>query len=349
MSEKKKSLTTPPENLKEAVDWVLCMSGNDVVGVSEGKQAIKKLATKVITLITQLKSDSVVGIRFGNVHGVSVGSLLAGDVNGSGYGAGNYKPIESLGNALRGLVKPPNGIGKQEYEYSYSDQNPSTSVDNDNAAKRFLGFIPLVFFSLGFLFWMCKSGWFKHNFSDGPIKDFLVEMGFTAEQLNEEKKGSDVSGMFSHFYEFRNVDPTPTYPAFLQEVEKEGKKKFKSTPSHVPLYAICLIALTYMKNKSTLTTDRIPQTKKEIIDMLSELREAVKSLDGSNLTKFSNAYLKLNTAITDAMKSTESTSSPAGPIAGTLSTLGLGGGAAAAYFLDLGGAKTLVNGLLRIG
>ncbi|GIX63371.1 suprabasin isoform X1 [Babesia caballi] len=41
--------------------------------------------------------------------------------------------------------------------------------------------------------------------------------------------------------------------------------------------------------------------------------------------------------------------SSAGPVAATLTTLGLGGGAAAAYIFNLGGAKTLINGLLRIG
>ncbi|GIX62292.1 suprabasin isoform X4 [Babesia caballi] len=42
-------------------------------------------------------------------------------------------------------------------------------------------------------------------------------------------------------------------------------------------------------------------------------------------------------------------SSPAAPVAATLTTFGLGGGAAAAYLFNLGGAKTLINGLLKIG
>ncbi|GIX64159.1 variant erythrocyte surface antigen-1 family protein [Babesia caballi] len=344
MSAAPKKLTEPPTNLKEAIDWVLCMSGND--GRRGGREAIKMLAEKVIGLVGPLNHG---GRNYGHVHGQHIGTLLGGDFSGSGYGAGNYKPIESLGNGLRVLIGwqggtvGQNGVGKPGgYQSSYSDENPSQTVKDEKAAKTFLGSIPLIFFALGFLYWQCKGGWAGKDLSDGPMKAFLDALGFPAEQLNKDTDGSQISAMFAHFDEFRNVDPTPTFPAFLKKVDKESKKIFQATPSHVPLYAICLIALRYMKNKSTLTTDRIPQTKKEIIDMLSELREAVKSLDGSNLTKFSNAYLELNTAITDAMKSTESTSPPAGPIAGTLSTLGLGGGAAAAYLFNLGGAKTLI-------
>ncbi|GIX64714.1 variant erythrocyte surface antigen-1 family protein [Babesia caballi] len=349
-----KPLTVPPGNLKEAIDWVLCMSGTDVAGGSgKGKQAIKKLAEKVISLLT---TTVVSGGRYGYVHGVSVGSLLGGDFSGSGH-SGNCRPIESLCNGLRELIGygsgilNGNGIVSQSYQSSYSDQPPSSSVDSEEVAKFFLGFIPLTFFALGFLYWQCKGGWAGKDLSDGPMKAFLVEMGFTAEQLNEEKKGSDVSGMFSGFDEFRRVDPiSPTFPAFLQKVEEEGKKKFKSTPSHVPIYTHCLIALTYIsKTSDALSTDKIPQAKEEITNMLSELSEAVKSLGISGLEKLSKAYTNLNTAITDAMKSTESTSSVGGAAAGTLSTLGLGGGAAAAYLFNLGGVKTLVNGLLKIG
>ncbi|GIX61952.1 variant erythrocyte surface antigen-1 family protein [Babesia caballi] len=345
-----KSLTKPPTNLKEAIDWVLCLSGNYVVGGSgKSKQAIQNLAANIITVLNNNKVASV--------SGSTAVSLLAGDIAGSGRST-NYKPIESLGNALRGVIGCSSGevngggIGKPGgYQSSYSDQNPSTSVGSEEVAKMLLSSIPLIFFGLSFLYWQCKGDWFKHNFSDGPMKAFLVNMGFTAEQLNEEKKGSDVSGMFSGFDEFRRVDPIPpTFPAFLQKVEEEGKKKFKSTPSHVPLYTLCLIALTYIaKTSDALSTDKIPQTKKEITNMLSELNAAVKSVGVSGLEKLSHAYSELNTAITDAIKSTESTSSPAGAVAGTLTTFGLGGGAAAAYLFNLGGAKTLVNGLLKIG
>ncbi|GIX65144.1 variant erythrocyte surface antigen-1 family protein [Babesia caballi] len=47
-----------------------------------------------------------------------------------------------------------------------------------------------------------------------------------------------------------------------------------------------------------------------------------------------------------SVDSSQSQTSSAAPVTGTVATLALGGSGAAAYFLDLGGAKTLVNGLL---
>ncbi|GIX62710.1 acyl-carrier-protein S-malonyltransferase, putative [Babesia caballi] len=58
-----------------------------------------------------------------------------------------------------------------------------------------------------------------------------------------------------------------------------------------------------------------------------------------------------NVTVTDKSAVSESdtaSTSPAGAVAGTLTTIGLGG-AAAAYVFNLGGAKPFVNGLLRIG
>ncbi|GIX61268.1 variant erythrocyte surface antigen-1 family protein [Babesia caballi] len=343
-----KPLTDPPKNLKEAIDWVLCMSGN----YGEGKKAIQKLAKEVLIL---LNTATVGEHPVGNVHGVSVATLLCGDANGSGYGADNYKPIESLGNGLRALIGwqggtvGTNGIGKQEYEYSYKDQNTSSSVDNDNAAKIFLALIPLVFFALGFLYWQCQGQWKTSTVGDGPLHEFLVHMGFTAENLNKDIDGSQISGMFAHFDEFKNAEWKPTYPAFLQKVGKEGKMRFMFKPSHVPLYILCLIALTYItKTSNPSLTDKIPQTQNDIIETLNKLSEAMGNLRVSGLEKLSNAYLELNTAITNAIKSTESTSSGAGSIAGSLFGTAAVGGAGAALATNVGGITTTLTNFIPI-
>ncbi|GIX61812.1 variant erythrocyte surface antigen-1 family protein [Babesia caballi] len=148
MTTGKNSLTQPPKNLKEAIDWVLCMSEKDVNG--GGRDAIKKLAEQLISLLTKIK----VG-QFGNVHGRSVATLLAGEIAGSSYSA-NYKPIESFGNVPRGVISYSSGevngggIGKPGgHQSSYSDSSPSNSVNTDEADKHFIALIPLIFFGLG--------------------------------------------------------------------------------------------------------------------------------------------------------------------------------------------------------
>ncbi|GIX64965.1 variant erythrocyte surface antigen-1 family protein [Babesia caballi] len=353
MTAGQKSLTQPPTNLKEAIDWVLCMSGNDVVGGGEGKQAIQKLAKEVMTLLINV---TVGEHPVGNVHGQHIGTLLQGDASSSH--TGNFRPIQSLGNGLRALIGygsgilNGNGIGaKEKYTSSYSDQNPSTSVDSEEVAKRFLGFIPLIFFALSFLYWQCQGQWKTSTLGDGPLRDFLVKMGFPAEQLNEEKEGSDVSAMFNGLDELKNVNPTPTLPAFLQKVEEKGKNKFKFMPSRVPLYTLCLIALTYIaKTSDALSTDKIPQTKGEIIDTLNKLSEAVKSPPFGAMNNLSAYYEKLEVFIIEAIKSTESTSSSGAAAAGgVLGTAAIGGTAAALATNPPTNLKEAIDWLALVG
>ncbi|GIX61610.1 variant erythrocyte surface antigen-1 family protein [Babesia caballi] len=235
MSEKT-SLTEAPTNLKEAIDWLLCISGNDVAGDSgDGKKAIQKLATKVITLVMSIQ---VSGISFGNVHGQHIGTLLKDDVSS---GNGNYRPIESLGNGLRVLIGYGSGIlngkgigAKERYSTSYSDSSPPTSVNTDDAAKRFLGFIPLIFFALGFLFWQCKGGWKNLTLGRGLLKAYMGALGFTG-HIDASKQATDVDNWFALFDEFKNVESIPTtFPEYLSEVEKKTKQTI-SNPNHVPL------------------------------------------------------------------------------------------------------------------
>ncbi|GIX62513.1 variant erythrocyte surface antigen-1 family protein [Babesia caballi] len=341
-----KKLTEAPGSLKEAVDWVLCISGNDGQGGSEGKQAIQNLATKVVALITQLKSDSVVGIRYGTVHGVSVGSLLAGDVNGSGY---SNKPITSLANGLRGFIAYSNGIGTQSYAYSYSDKNPSQKLqDNEDAAKVLMGSIPLLFFGLSFFYWMCREDggkWYKENFASGSaLTQFLEALGFSG-QLNDQKMGSNVSSMFRGFDEFKIYDASSkTYPDFLSKVGNNAFKQFQSKPNDYPLYTLYYFSyhyLQYQHSRAILkTVNGIPNNEEKVFATLKWLGEAMATLNVQGLEGLlSLAYEKLSSEITKALPYIDISQhySAAAAAAGTLTTLGLGG------------AKTIVNGLLRIG
>ncbi|GIX61458.1 variant erythrocyte surface antigen-1 family protein [Babesia caballi] len=355
MTTGKKKLTEPPQNLKEAIDWVLCMSGNYGEGGGEGKKAIQKLATKVITLVMTIKAT---GISFGTVHGVSVATLLGGDVNGSVH---SKRPITSLANGLRGFIAYSNGIGKQSYDYSYSDKNPSQKLqDNEDAAKFFMGSIPLLFFGLSFFYWMCREDggkWYKENFASGsPLTQFLEALGFSG-QLNDQKMGSNVSSMFSGFDEFKIYDGySKTYPDFLRKVGHNAFKQFQSKPNDYPLYTLYYFSyhyLQYQHSKAIVkTVNGSPNNEEEVLATLIWLGEAMATLNVQGLEGLlSLAYENLRSEITNALPYIDISQhySAAAPVAGTLTTLGLGGGAAAAYLFNLGGAKTLVNGLLRIG
>ncbi|GIX63768.1 variant erythrocyte surface antigen-1 family protein [Babesia caballi] len=205
-----KSLTDAPTNLKEAIGWVLCMSGNDVPShYTSGQEAIKMLAEKITSLLANVR-----------VQGVAVSTLIQGDAKGHGS-LGSHAPINSLAEGLKHLVESPNGMGKN-YKFAYYYHDLSNAVD-DQIVNIFLGIIPLLFFGLGFLFWKCQGGWKTLALGSGPLKSFMDAVGFTG-HIDTSKPASKAYNWFTLFDEFGRVDSTSKrFPEYLSEVEKKTK------------------------------------------------------------------------------------------------------------------------------
>ncbi|GIX62561.1 variant erythrocyte surface antigen-1 family protein [Babesia caballi] len=340
--DQKKSLTQPPGSLKEAVDWVLCISGyDDSRHYQKGKDTIKVLAMQLKSLLSTVR-----------VENVNVNTLLQGDLLKQ---SSKNAPIASLAGGVKALIDKDNGMGNS-YTYSCKVDDPSSNVD-EKSAKMFLGMVPLLFFGLGFLFYMCRQNggrWSGKKISNSPLKDFLEAVGFPIEQLSGGKPGYDaVSSGLAMLPEFRIYESTPkTFPEYLSEVEKHSKRNLNSNPNYAPLGALYLFTFKYLKTKNLITTsttdDGIPLTENDITTLLKQLGEAVKNIDTGTLILLSSAYTNLADAIDTAMKAPDPSadSSVAGPVTGTLATAGLLGGGSAVYF-NVGGAKTLVNGLLN--
>ncbi|GIX60622.1 variant erythrocyte surface antigen-1 family protein [Babesia caballi] len=338
-----KDLKQPPDNLKAALDWVICMSGNygDDSAYSKGQEAVKKLAAQVKNLMFGI-----------SVSGAHIEAFLSGDISGN---VGTYAPITSFGLGLKALIDKDNGMGKS-YKYFYGDDNPSSNVD-DNIAKMLIGMVPLLFFGIGFLFYMCRQDggrWSKRRFLSGPFKIFLTAVGFNIEQLNGTKRGYEAvrSGLVN-FDEFRHAVSSSTFYDFLKKVVEETKKSLNSNPNLVPLGALYLFTYQYLKKhkSATLTTtdDGIPKSDDELSSLLQNIGEAVKSPQLGSLTTLSKAYSTLSDAIATAMNTPDPVeeSSVAGPVTGTLVTAGLLGGGSAVYF-NVAGLGTFLRGILRI-
>ncbi|GIX61765.1 variant erythrocyte surface antigen-1 family protein [Babesia caballi] len=337
------SLKDPFESLKEAVDWVLCMSGSDdKVGYHKGQEAIKKVAEQLKSLLSAVRVDSV-----------DVKNLLNGDLNKNSL---SYAPITALGLGLKHIIEEGNGMGK-EYKYSYGDDNPSSNVD-DNIAKIFLGMIPLLFFGLGFLFYMCHRGggkWSGAKLSTGPFRVFLDTVGFHIEQLNGAKNGYNaVSSGLAMFSEFQIYESSPkTFTEYLKEVGNHTKSHLSSNPNDVPLGALYLFTFKYLKNQryinSTTTDYGIPNSEGDVTSLLQKLRDAVDDVSGSSFSTLFHAYTQLIAAIDTAVNTIDAVeaSSVVGLIGGTVVTAGMIGGGSAVYF-NLGGAGTFLRGILRI-
>ncbi|GIX62835.1 variant erythrocyte surface antigen-1 family protein [Babesia caballi] len=274
---------------------------------------------------------------------------------------------ESGGRELKG-----NGIGrKDQYASSYSGQakweanlNVATSNEAQKAANIFLGSMPMVYYFVTYLYFKCtvgRDGWSgeRLNGTYSGLKNFMIHMGFPSEQLNGPKTGSGIAKLLEDepngFDGLKIVDRTEnSYETFLNNLKKEyGESTLVKSAITCPLYTLYLAAMTYLK--STLQSESDEESGpnlKEIKEKLKSFKRACKAEqyleDGFN--KFlTDIHLPTSNSSHSSGTSDEDSPSPGGPVAGTLTTFGLGGGAAAAYLFNLGGAKALVNGLLRIG
>ncbi|GIX61407.1 fibrinogen alpha chain [Babesia caballi] len=173
-------------------------------------------------------------------------------------------------------------------------------------------------------------------------------------------------------------DGETSYDAFLQKLEKTGPSK----TINAPLTNCKILCYTYLQSKQIDTgiTAAIDDIKGELVALsrsggssstenFSDLKRKIKTLltkiqsfnpnpgssgSGSSSTQHpgssepgSDGLQKAGSSGTMSAFHTPSSSS-AGPAVGGL--LGVGAlGAGVAYGLNVGGAKTLINGLLRIG
>ncbi|GIX64383.1 variant erythrocyte surface antigen-1 family protein [Babesia caballi] len=292
-----------PKNLKEAIDWVLWLSGDDRPdGAAQG--AIQDLAKEVLTLVTQLS------LYYGNVtaEGVHVATLLAGEFGGHDI---NTKPISYLESGLRTLIglsngaidAAMNGICKMGYNPSYTSiQPPSKFRITREVAIIFMGIVPILFFGLSFLYWKCsnQSQWFNETILVGPLQIFMAEMGFS-EELDGGKNGLGIANSFKAFGEFINHSKSNTYPGFLKKVEEHVKPQLKTHSSQVPLTALYFLACGSLKTKAPYSTIKeFPQTQKEITTTLEGLGRSLKNLDTSEIAKLSPAYTTLLEQIRDS-------------------------------------------------
>ncbi|GIX64812.1 variant erythrocyte surface antigen-1 family protein [Babesia caballi] len=364
-----------PTTLKEAIDWVFWLSGDDRQG---GKGTITDLGA---ALFTQLKTISANGVRVVTFFQAEAGY---GDDN-------NKKPITHLAKTLTGLIGCSggkvngNGIGaSNRYECSYSNKYPLQSVDKEKAAEVFCSFIPLLFFGLSFLFWRCKSEWSKKKISDATLKKFMNQMGFI-DHLNDSKIGSDIAGMFSAFKEFDAQGSKPTYTDFLKSVGLRAKPHLSSNGSSYPLYTLYYCSYYYLRhkepNKIPATDNGIPTNAEDLEKTFQGLSEAASKFGVESAVNLSQPYIKLLTEIKTSLNEQPQQETPAseavGAAANTAAASGAGSagehpassqvqsssggaaagsifgvgavGAGAAYSLDLFGIKGIIKNLLSFG
>ncbi|GIX64872.1 uncharacterized protein BcabD6B2_43070 [Babesia caballi] len=350
---KKNSLTEWPEDLKDVIDWFLRVGGKDFK--TQLQSAIEKLASF---------TEATKGLGTFHIEGLfdSVTKALQHLI---GYD-GMYQ-LYDKGIALQSGYTSSYGSAKWDGD----------SKNTQTCALIFLGTVPIVYLVMSYIYWRCseshgKGDWCTHNINgvSQALVQFMSAMGFTSTQLSESMMGNKVAKLLAeegiHCFSELTKAQKSTYDAFLKNLEQNA---IGSAINH-PLASCHKLATAYFESQKTNAS--------EVTDAINKLKTKFEEFSqNSEITQSTalmpNPYEPLKELITQLLSAVQKFQpkepeqfgqgvhhgvneggaptpqpSPAGPVAGTLTTPGLGGGAAAAYLFNFGGAKTLVNGLLRI-
>ncbi|GIX61599.1 variant erythrocyte surface antigen-1 family protein [Babesia caballi] len=268
-----KKLTDCPSNLKEAIDWILRVTGKDgqdsgigddggtaglanaVTVLLEGvKSSSLELNTKLEAIMEALKAGSPNGlidnlatglakfIGYETRHGSS-GQLGTDGIgqrpkDNSGYGDANQgKPYYSLGkyNSARQshqvsagyyLTYNPEGEGGK-WDSSFNGNGNATTC-----ARIFLSVIPLMWFALSYLYFMCRDGgtWNTLNLNESALSEFILSMWFGPSRLQRGQNGEHVaSKALGKFTEFQEAKSETSYADFVKKVRDEGLKAWTTS------------------------------------------------------------------------------------------------------------------------
>ncbi|GIX63495.1 uncharacterized protein BcabD6B2_29300 [Babesia caballi] len=336
-----RSLTDPPNNLKEAIDWMVRISFLDKS--RNLKNAVEKLEN--FTQATQgLGNFTVEGVEgLFNYVAKALKTLI-------GYNTGG-------GEALTG-----NGIGRKDhspYTSSYSDSakwDGNLNTPGSEGAKKvaliFLCYVPILYLGVTYLFWQCSNtqshvGWksLQLRSSSSALYLFMSSMGFDMQAL-QDKSGSDIAKLMEDqlngFDDFKNVSKAEySYSSFLQKLEqKHGRDKLNANAINSPLHSLYLASTAYVKYRFN-GGEGVDATFVEIRGKLQTFKASFNS-DPDLKDEIDNF---ISTCMTTPRKpEAPSQPSPAGPAAGGL--VGVGAlGAGVAYGLNL--AHTVAS-LIRL-
>ncbi|GIX63230.1 variant erythrocyte surface antigen-1 family protein [Babesia caballi] len=344
MTTGKNSLTDPPTNLKEAIDW-LALVGGGFGGNGCGGLGKHDSLVKALEQLPELN-----GVFSSNFSRIDLGGLIRALANGLGPGFLGYYSNTDINN---------NGIAQSVYQSTYRNSNWSDSNDDPKECARiFLGVVPFVFWGLGYLYFKCKirqehGGWAQQTLTDTGswgLGKFMKDMGYNISNL-KSTRGSVVANILTGHHGFNELSETynassytNSYSNFIEKLKKNVSKHNINTP----LTTCFLLTKEYCQH--------LKKKGKQDEEVLSKIKTTLQGFKSSCGFLYQDLTDKIDNFISTYMSEPSSSqeapiplSSPAGAVAGTLATFGLGGGAAAAYLLDIGGAKTLVNGLLKIG
>ncbi|ORM40634.1 uncharacterized protein BXIN_1819 [Babesia sp. Xinjiang] len=289
------SLLCPPGNLKECIDWILCVCGKDGLNGGDGStdlgKEVAKLLQKAESYLTEeinkhngangaaktkLEKDKevleTVKQQLNQSNGTNLIKTLADKLKAFiGYNNGNLNGS--------GIGNKGNGNGTK-YTSSYKDDANWNATCNKNdqqqCASIFLGTIPVIFSGLTYLYWQCDKGnaknWTTGNIHEtNPLGIYFVCSGYDSNQLNQNKKANAVQELLGQqFTEFTNgAKVNGDYSKYINEV----LTKTKSGNANVHPLSSLYIASQYHFQSTFRNGDpnRVPCSIREMLYWLMAL------------------------------------------------------------------------------
>ncbi|ORM42260.1 uncharacterized protein BXIN_1485 [Babesia sp. Xinjiang] len=297
-----KSVSQSPTNLKEAIDWILQVTGRCDQGslAKTGSDGTKELATAVKKIFEVELGAGDKSVLAEVIRELGKDSSIAGPDN----------LIKQLADKLASFVGYKNGktdgktgIAAQGYSSSYNPDSVKWNETNKQLyAKIFLGCIPLIFSALSYLYWQCnksdkkngKTAWVnrgptgaweqradprwttqKINNTDSALGVFMVSMGYSKDQL-ASCSGTQVKGFLdgsTAFHEFsltKGAKVAGLYSPYLQKLFASSKNNVKQYPLS-QLYLASQYYFRKLQRRRYLTHHGKPCTIREMLYWLMAL------------------------------------------------------------------------------
>ncbi|GIX63607.1 variant erythrocyte surface antigen-1 family protein [Babesia caballi] len=243
-----------PSNLKEAIDWILRVTGKDGQDPGGGQKASQELAKAVTQLLEGVKDiNSKITIDQNLID-----NLATGLAKFTGYQSpGSSNEIGTDGIAVGGPVQNPGATSPTGYKLTYHRDNATwnsqvergagnAETNKTICAKIFLGCVPMIFSALSYLYWRCdKQGngeWIGFGLTgSGPFKNFMIGNGYKVSELNDRKYGDQIVTESMKEDKFKDFKESMTKAALTakERAEKEKtswQKVYPNTqpaPSHI--------------------------------------------------------------------------------------------------------------------
>ncbi|GIX63433.1 variant erythrocyte surface antigen-1 family protein [Babesia caballi] len=271
-----------PKNLKDAIDWLLRVSGKDGQGCGEG--GINGLAGEINTLLKSIKIGE--STEMINNHMPSLISTLA---NGLKAFVGYNAESQPTGK----------GIASIKYKSSYSASETwesVSSVNQQSCAKILLGCAPLFYYGMTHLYWRslnvvgCKGDWELMYFNGksllesntlNALNGFMATVGYSDPNQLSSMEGEKVMSKMGEMFIELNItyqprSPKSSYPEYLGQLQQNCQTRFTATPEKCPLYFLHTAAMAYWKSVSAKSTG--------IAEVIQKLGERFLKLDNSSET-----------------------------------------------------------------